>query len=82
MAKKKSVVPENETKQAKFKRVVVPRVNKALKAIELVGNQSGSAYAYNSKDIDVIINALQEAVMLVESRYRGQGKADAGFKLA
>lgn len=81
MAKKKSTVPENETKQAKFKRVVIPRVNKALRAIELVGNQSGSAYAYTDKDIDVIVDALTDAVSAVEARYKGKGKADAGFKL-
>ena len=81
MGKKANRAPRNETKNEKFKRVVIPRVNKALKAIELVGNQSGSAYAYTEKDVSVIIDALHDAVIAVESRYKGKGKADAGFRL-
>jgi len=81
MAKKVTRTERVETKSEKFKRVVIPRVNKALKAIELVGNQSGSAYAYTEKDVDVIITALHDAVRAVDSRYKGKGKADAGFRL-
>jgi len=70
-----------ESKSDRFKRVVTPRVNKALKAISLVGNQSGAAYEYTPKEIITIVTALTAAVRAVQDQFNAQGKADAGFKL-
>lgn len=81
MAKKKNTIPKSETKREKFKRVVTPRVNKAIKVIGLVGNQAGAAYEYTDDDVTYIIEALHDAVEIVENKYRGKGSADAGFKL-
>lgn len=46
MEKRISKVPENESKNERFKRLVVDRVNKAVKAIDRVGNCAGSGYDY------------------------------------
>lgn len=81
MAKKKIVIPKNETKRDRFKRVVTPRVNKALKYIGLVGNQAGGAYEYKKEDVADIMAALRDAVDSVEAQYSGEGKAESGFKL-
>lgn len=70
--KKKSDKPA-EDKRAKFKRVVTPRVKKALKFIKLIGNQSGSAYTYTEDDVTMIIGSLRDAVDAVEKRYRQKG---------
>jgi len=81
MAKASNRNRPDESKKDRFKRVVTPRVNKALKAIGLVGNQAGAAYEYTPKDIGTIIAALSKAVADVQAQYSAQGKADAGFKL-
>jgi len=81
MAKKSSAVPENETKAERFKRVVTPRVNKAIKALRLVGNQSGSTYEYTPKQIENIGLALHKEVDTMIKQYASAGKADAGFTL-
>ena len=81
MAKKKNTVPKEETKREKFKRVVTPRVNKALKMIALVGNQAGAAYEYTPDDVEDIIAALRDEVTAVENKYLGKGEQSAGFKL-
>jgi len=81
MAKKKASIPKNESKRDRFKRVVTPRVNKALKMIGLVGNQAGTAYEYTSNDIEEIMSVLREKVDAVENQYMGKGKAESGFKL-
>ena len=81
MAKKKSTVNKNETKREKFVRVVTPRVNKAIKAIELVGNQAGAAYEPTAADIANVITAMRSAVDKVEKRFNTKGTTSAGFTL-
>lgn len=81
MAKKKSTIPKNESKRDRFKRVVTPRVNKALKMIALVANQAGAAYEYKPEDIESIITVLRDAVTAVESKYLCKGEQSVGFKL-
>lgn len=81
MAKRKSVVPDNEKPAARFKRVVEPRVGKAIKAITLVGSVTGSAYKYTPDDIVVIQTALEDAVEKAIKRLSGVGDTSSGFKL-
>lgn len=81
MAKKKKVIPKNESKRDKFKRVVTPRVNKALKNIGLIGNQAGAAYEPTKDDVADIMAALRAKVDEVENQYLGQGQTQGGFKL-
>lgn len=81
MAKRKTTVPDNETKKQKFVRVAQPRVNKAISMVGLIGNCAGNEYEYAPKDVANIIGALNTAVQQLEMKFEGKGAADTGFKL-
>lgn len=81
MGKKRKEKKEPEDKHLKFIRVVTPRVKKALKAIALVGNQSGTAYEYTEDDVIHIIGRLSDAVLDVKKRYMSTGKQEIEFSL-
>lgn len=81
MGKHKKSVPKDETKREKFKRIVEPRVRKALKAIRLIGNCSGSAYEYSEKDVADISAVLQSGVEQVTSSYESKGVVTTDFNL-
>lgn len=81
MAKKKNTGQPQEDKHDKFIRVVTPRVNKAIKAILLVGNQSGAAYAPAKEDIAHIITTLHEQIDEVEKMYTSTGSTKGSFTL-
>ena len=81
MAGRKSNIPKDESKADRFKRVVQPRVNKAIKSIRLVGNQAGSSYEFTAKQIENIGLALHKEVDVMIKQYATAGKADAGFVL-
>ena len=62
-----------ESKEEKFKRLAVSRVNKTLKQIRLLGNLSNqSLYEYPDKYIlqieEAILKELQEAIYKLENR--------------
>lgn len=69
MEKRISKVPENESKNERFKRVVVDRVNKAVKAIDRVGNCAGRGYDYTPEEAEALITALESAVANVKAKY-------------
>ena len=69
MAKKKKSTKPAEDKHVKFKRVVTPRVQKALKAIKLIGNQASKAYEYSEDDVHVIFGTLHDAVSDTEKMF-------------
>lgn len=81
MAKRKSKIPENETPVQCFKRVVEPRVGKALKSIGLVGSVTGTAYKYTDDDVATIGAALLNAVEKAMQRLKGTGGKASGFRL-
>jgi len=81
MAKGKTTVPKDEKPAARFRRVVEPRVGKALKAIGLVGSVTGAAYKYSEEDVHSISLALKDAVDKAIQRLLGQGDVASGFKL-
>jgi len=81
MGKKNKKGKTEAEKRADFKRVVTPRVKKALKAISLIGNQAGSAYSYTEDDVSFIMAALRNKVDAVEKRYLGGGKQEVDFSL-
>jgi len=66
MAKKgvrrKQVIPKDESKAARFVRVVEPRVSKAMKAISTIGFCAGSTYEYTPKQVEQITAGLFRAV--------------------
>lgn len=81
MAKRKKLVSKDETKKEKFRRVVEPRVRKALKAIRLIGNCSGSAYEYTTADVSIIMASLRKEVEQLETKYQSKGVEDIDFNL-
>lgn len=81
MAKRKKNVPKDETKQDKFKRIVEPRVRKALKAIRLIGNCANPTYGYTDEQISTIITSLLSHVNGVQEIYSRKGKITDTFDL-
>lgn len=82
MAKKRksNPPPANETDAERFIRVVTPRINKAVKAIALVGSCAGTGYAYTPKQTGAIVTTLSNGVERVSAAYTKTGKATEGFK--
>ena len=85
--KKNSTKPElteAQKKQVKvdnFARVLPPRMDKAVKAIRMVGDCTNPTYSYNEEQSKYVVAQLQKAVEDVKSRFSGvQGKA-GGFEL-
>lgn len=66
--------PENETKEARFVRLATMRMDKALKAIRLIGNLSGAGYAYNEAQVTAMGAALVAASDETFARFRPGGK--------
>lgn len=52
----------NETKEARFIRVVTPRINKAVKAIRVIGYCSGTAYSFTPEQTEQIVKILQTGI--------------------
>lgn len=70
----------NETKEQRFARLATARVNKAIKAIRVVGKLAGSNPnpEYGTK----IVAALVAAVDVVEAQFQPKAKEDQpGFAL-
>lgn len=74
--KRESTVDPNETKRAKFVRLATARVNKAIKAIQQIGNLSGSAYEYGEEDLAKIKSGLAEASTQTLARFQPKARAD------
>jgi len=68
-------------KLAAFKRVCTPRVNKAIKAISLVGLCASANYESSQAETKAVVLALETAVADVKARFSGEQKATAGFTL-
>lgn len=81
MGKKRKVVPKDESKRDKFKRVVEPRVRKAIKSIGLIGNCASPGYEYKPDDVANIIGALNKAVGQLVKKYETKGVQDVTFDL-
>ena len=54
--------PPDESKSARFKRVVMPRIGKAVKSIGLISNCSGPSYEYTESEVQQVTDALLFAV--------------------
>jgi len=80
----KPELTEAQKKQIKvdnFARVLPPRMDKASKAIRMVGDCTLPTYSYNEEQAKFVIAQLQKAVDEVAARFSGeQGKA-GGFVL-
>jgi len=70
-----------QIKRDNFARVCPPRMDKALKAIRMVGDCTLPTYSYNEEQSKYVVAQLQKAVDDVASRFSGvQGKS-GGFEL-
>lgn len=61
--------PDNESKADRFVRVVTPRIVKAVKALELIGNCAGSSYEYTPKQTAQIFSTLCSVLEGVQQRF-------------
>jgi predicted transcriptional regulator len=68
-------------KRRKFRELAEKRTNKALDAIARIANLSNrTIYQYEEGEVQKIIQALRDAVSVVEDRFSSP-KARSGFKL-
>jgi len=88
MAKKngtnKPPLTEAQKKQVKrdnFTRVLPPRMDKALKAIRMVGDCTLPSYSYTTEQAQAVIKELQKAVDVVSQRFAGVPGKSGGFTL-
>lgn len=79
----KDLTPESkaQVKRAAFRKVVTPRVGKALKAIGLIGNCASDNYLSTPGQVGAILASLQHAVDTVAERYKDQGEKRSAFEL-
>lgn len=70
-----------QAKRDAFMRVVTPRVNKACKAIRLVGNCAAANYIYSPEQAAAITAALQRSVDGVVSVYAKKADKQEQFSL-
>jgi len=72
---------KKQVKRDNFARVCPPRMDKALKAIRMVGDCTNPTYLYSEGQSEFVVAQLQQAVDDVKSRFSGvQGKS-GGFVL-
>lgn len=86
MSKKKTTTTEklrpNETKADRFKRVVTPRVSKAVKAISIIGYCAGSTYEFTPEQIVEIGQALVTATDNMIAKYAKSAKSEQVFNFS
>ncbi len=77
--RRKVEVPANETKAARFIRVVTPRINKAIKSINTIGFCAASSYEYTPEQVKEIKTALLHAVSGLEKKFAGEVAGETLF---
>jgi len=82
MGKKKNDTSTPVDKHADFLRVQTPRVNKAIKAIELLANCSGVAYAPTKAEVADMFATLQQKLNDVQLCYTEGSSLKTGFKFS
>ena len=58
-----------QDKRADFKRLLIPRLEKAIKAIKAIGNLSASQYAFTEGEAEKVIQALRLATDQIEAKF-------------
>ena len=85
MAKKKvrrkAEIPVDESNEDRFIRVVTPRVNKAVKAIEVIGFCTGSTYEYTANQSRQIVKALTDSIANLSDKFAGKTSTGGSFNL-
>lgn len=71
-----------QDRRDRFKRLAEARVIRAIKELRLIGNLSNKAnYAYEERDVDKIIKALEAEMKVLKQRFQGGRDAEIEFKL-
>ena len=79
MGKKKKVKKPAEDKHEKFLRVATPRVNKALKAIALIGNQAAAGYSPTEEEVADMFATIRKKVDEAEKCYQSSSTKGVAF---
>lgn len=79
MGKKKNETSKPVDKHADFLRVQTPRVNKVLKAIELLANGASAAYAPTKAEVADMFATIRQKVNDVEKCYTEGASLQRGF---
>lgn len=71
--------PENETKEARFKRVAAYRLQSCLGDIEVLSNCADkNTYEYTEDQRDKVITHLQDAITNLKDAFEAGGKNRGG----
>ena len=73
-------IPKEESKSARFVRVVTPRVNKAVKAISVIGFCAGSSYESKPAQVQQLCKLLRSTVDDLEHKFSGKAESGGSFK--
>ena len=83
---KTSVVKPKEVKEAVkesksdlFIRLAIPRVEKVLKSLRILGNCSSKNYSYTTEQTETIFKTVYEAVNLAESKFTKNSETETKF---
>ncbi|GAG90017.1 unnamed protein product [marine sediment metagenome] len=77
--KSRKTILSGETKSARFIRVVTPRIVKAVKAIELIGNCAGSSYESTPEQLEQIFNKLGSTIQETQKKFSAKAAKDDSF---
>lgn len=67
--------------EMRFKRLAVPRVKKARKAIQLIANLASSQYHARPEHIDKILNTLGSDLAMLQEKFSKTKKQEDNFTL-
>lgn len=59
----------NESKAEKFIRLAEPRVNRACKAISMIGHLAASSYEYTEQQVDAMFAAMQQELDAQKAKF-------------
>lgn len=79
-ARRKQQIPKDESKAARFVRVVTPRVDRAYKVIKQIGLCAGSTYASTAEQEKQIVEILQSGVNSVKAQFQQTPEKAEGFR--
>lgn len=81
MGKKETSTTREVSKKEKFVQIATPRINKAIKAIHLVGLCASATYEYTPEQARAAVLAMQAELDKVKNRFEGKQVSEAGFVL-
>lgn len=59
----------NESKAERFVRLAEPRVNRACKAISMIGHLAASSYEYTEQQVDAMFAAMQQELDAQKAKF-------------